>query len=166
MIVTMAIMEARIKKRQNIGNSIVMKDFFYSEMFFCGFRLGLALIISLAVLLCLEGCAGHSQYKSQPDLYDYNETGKASYYSMKYQFRKTASGARFNNYAMTAAHRKLPFGTRVAVTNSRNGKTVVVTINDRGPFVEGRIIDLTRSAFAKIENLEKGITDVSIKVVN
>jgi len=85
---------------------------------------------------------------------------------MKYQFKKTASGERFNNYAMTAAHKSLPFGTRVVVTNNNNGKTVVVTINDRGPFVKGRIIDLTRAAFSKIENLDKGIAEVNIRVVN
>ena len=85
---------------------------------------------------------------------------------MKFQFRKTASGERFNNYSMTAAHKSLPFGTKVIVTNINNGKTVMVTINDRGPYVKGRIIDLTRAAFLKIESLDKGITEVKIKVVN
>lgn len=67
---------------------------------------------------------------------------------------------------MTAAHKTLPFGTRVVVTNLKNGKTVTVRINDRGPFVKGRIIDLSRAAFAKIENLEKGLAEVNIRVVN
>ncbi len=85
---------------------------------------------------------------------------------MKFQFRKTASGARFNNYQLTAAHKTLPFGTKVLVTNINNGKTVTVTINDRGPFVKGRIIDLTQAAFARIENIDKGLAKVRIKVIN
>ena len=67
---------------------------------------------------------------------------------------------------MTAAHKSLPFGTQVIVTNINNGKTVKVTINDRGPYVKGRIIDLTQAAFAKIERINKGIAKVKIKVVN
>jgi len=75
---------------------------------------------------------------------------KASYYGGKYHGRLTASGERFNMHAMTAAHRSLPFGTRVRVTNLDNGKSVVVRINDRGPFVRGRVIDLSRAAAKKI----------------
>jgi len=85
---------------------------------------------------------------------------------MKYQNKKTASGERFNNYLMTAAHKSLPFGTTVIVTNINNAKAVKVTINDRGPYVKGRIIDLTQAAFSKIENLDKGLAEVNIKVVN
>ena len=118
------------------------------------------------MLLFLVGCSSHKNYTSQPDLLDYSESGKASYYSAKYQNRKTASGERFNNRSMTAAHKSLPFGTKVIVTNMNNGKTVVVTINDRGPYVKGRIIDLTQSAFSKIENIDKGIVEVKIRVVN
>ena len=84
---------------------------------------------------------------------------------MKYHGRETASGERLNQKANTAAHKKLPFGTMVKVTNVKNGKSVLVRINDRGPFVKGRIIDLTRSAFASIGNLESGIIDVKIVVV-
>ena len=65
----------------------------------------------------------------------------------------------------TAAHEKLPFGTKVKVTNIRNGKSVIVKINDRGPFVKGRIIDLSMSAFSSIAKLETGIIDVKIEVV-
>lgn len=85
---------------------------------------------------------------------------------MKFQYKKTASGERFNNYAMTAAHKSLPFGTKALVTNINNGKAVMVTINDRGPYVKGRIIDLTQAAFSTIENLDKGITKVKIRVVD
>ena len=70
----------------------------------------------------------------------------ASYYGKELAGRRTASGERFNPSAMTAAHRTLRFGTRVRVTNSRNGRSVVVRINDRGPFVKGRSIDLSSGA--------------------
>lgn len=72
--------------------------------------------------------------------------GVASYYAYPFQGRRTASGERFNTNAMTAAHRTLPFGTMVRVTNRRNGRSAVVRINDRGPFVRGRTIDLSRRA--------------------
>ena len=77
---------------------------------------------------------------------------------MKFLSKKTASGERFDNDAMTATHKTLSFGTKVIVTNINNGKSVTVTINDRGPFVKGRIIDLTRAAFSMIENIDKAIT--------
>ncbi len=84
---------------------------------------------------------------------------------MKFQFRKTASGERFNQLARTAAHKRLPFGTKVRVTNRANGKSVVVKINDRGPFVKGRVIDLTSSAFSKIAKKRTGVVDVKLQVI-
>jgi len=143
-----------------------MKAHINSKTFCCCLRASYIFTISLTMLLFLVGCSSHKNYTSQPDLLDYSESGKASYYSAKYQNRKTASGERFNNRLMTAAHKSLPFGTQVIVTNMINGKTVVVTINDRGPYVKGRIIDLTQSAFSKIENIDKGIVEVKIRVVN
>ena len=89
----------------------------------------------------------------------------ASYYAKILHHRKTASGERFDNNAMTAAHRTLPFGTEVKVTNLNNGKSVSVRINDRGPFVKGRIIDLSRAAFSQIADLNKGVVKVEIRVV-
>jgi len=83
---------------------------------------------------------------------------------MKFQFRKTSSGDRFNQLALTAAHRSLPFGTKVRVTNLINNRSVTVKINDRGPFIEGRIIDLTRYAFSKIGDTEQGLIKVKIEV--
>jgi len=85
---------------------------------------------------------------------------------MKFQSRPTASGERFDQSAYTAAHRKLPFGTKVKVTNVRTGKSVIVRINDRGPFVKGRIIDLSRSAFSKIGDTRAGVIDVKLEVVD
>jgi len=67
---------------------------------------------------------------------------------------------------MIAAHNSLPFGTKVIVTNRNNGKTVRVTINDRGPYIKGRIVDFTQAAFSGIENIDKGIAEVKIRVVN
>lgn len=98
----------------------------------------------------------------RPEIY---ETGKASFYADKFQSRRTASGERFDQRAKTAAHRRLPFGTRVKVTNKRNKKSVIVTINDRGPFVKGRIIDLSKSAFSRISNTRRGIVDVELQII-
>ena len=88
--------------------------------------------------------------------------GMASYY---WQGSRTASGARFNPDGMTAAHRTLPFGTRVQVTNRANGQSVIVTINDRGPFVGGRVIDLSRGAARAINMTGAGVAPVSLVVL-
>ena len=74
------------------------------------------------------------------------QSGGASWYGPGFHGRRTASGKRFNSRAFTAAHRSLPFGSRVRVTNERTGRSVVVRINDRGPFVGGRVIDLSKAA--------------------
>ncbi len=78
------------------------------------------------------------------------QSGVASWYGGKFHGRKTASGERYNQNGMTAAHKTLPFGTRVQVTNTRTGNSVVVRINDRGPFVKGRVIDLSRAAASQL----------------
>ncbi|GAB3016608.1 septal ring lytic transglycosylase RlpA family protein [Niabella terrae] len=91
------------------------------------------------------------------------QSGKASYYADMFQGRKTASGEVFRQGKRTAAHKTLPFGTKVKVTNLANGKKVKVVINDRGPFVEGRIIDLSRKAARKLDMLRAGVTEVTIK---
>ena len=89
-------------------------------------------------------------------------TGLASYY---YQGHTTASGAPFNPEGMTAAHRSLPFGTRVRVTHVGNGRSVVVTINDRGPFIGGRIIDLSRGAAGVLGMHSQGVASVRMEVI-
>lgn len=91
------------------------------------------------------------------------QTGIASYY---WQGRGTASGERFNPNALTAAHRSLPFGTKVRVTNLKNGRTVVVRINDRGPFVRGRVIDVSKAAAGELGFHGSGVTKVALSVVN
>jgi rare lipoprotein A len=87
--------------------------------------------LSLCALICVEGAA---------------KAEVATYYGQEFVGRRTASGEKFSPNGMTAAHRTLPFGTRVRVTNSRTGRSVVVRINDRGPFVKGRAIDLSTGA--------------------
>ncbi len=96
----------------------------------------------------------------------YIEIGYASWYGKKFHGRPTASGEIYNMYALTAAHKKLPLGTYVKVTNLNNGKSVVVKINDRGPFVKGRIIDLSYAAAKKIGMAEKGVEKVKIEIVS
>jgi rare lipoprotein A len=95
----------------------------------------------------------------------YTESGKASFYAMKFQSKKTASGELYDKAKKTAAHKKLPFGTKIKVTNTKNSKSVIVKINDRGPFVKSRIIDLSGSAFSSIANFDAGVIDVKIKVI-
>lgn len=87
------------------------------------------------------------------------ECGSASWYAIRAQ---TASGAMMNPDAMTAAHPNLPFGTRVRVKNQRNGRELVVTINDRGPFIKGRIIDVSRAAAIKLGFKNAGHTKVCL----
>ena len=91
--------------------------------------------------------------------------GMASYYGKGFHGRRTASGQRFNQHALTAAHRSLRFGTRVRVTNLRNRKSVVVTINDRGPYAKGRIVDLSRAAAQHLGMIKSGVARVRLKVV-
>jgi rare lipoprotein A len=93
-----------------------------------------------------------------------SQAGMASFYGTE-SGSQTASGQRFNPNAMTAAHRTLPFGTRVRVTNKRNGRSVVVTINDRGPFIRGRIIDLSTAAAGVIGMRSSGVAPVSVEVL-
>jgi rare lipoprotein A len=95
---------------------------------------------------------------------DANE-GKIAHYGAKFNGRKTASGERFNMNAMTMAHKTLPFGTRVKVTNLANKKSVVVRVNDRGPTDPGRIGDLTTGAARKIGMIKAGVVDARLEVV-
>lgn len=93
------------------------------------------------------------------------QSGKASWYGGRFHGRKTASGETYNMNSLTAAHRSLPFGTRVRVTNTRTGGSVVVRINDRGPFIAGRIIDLSRAAASQIGLTSSGVASVKVDVL-
>lgn len=94
------------------------------------------------------------------------QTGKASFYADKFEGRPTASGERYKHAKLTAAHRTLPFGTLVKVTNLFNNRSVEVKINDRGPFVKGRIIDLSKAAARQLGFLNAGLTEVKLEVVD
>ena len=112
----------------------------------------------------IEADAGGKRPTATAKMRHGKQIGKASWYGPRFHGKKTASGKRFNQYALTAAHRRLPLGTRVKVTNLSNGKTVKVKINDRGPYHRGRIIDLSRAAAQRLSM--GGVARVSIEVLN
>jgi len=112
--------------------------------------------LSASVLLLLN-CCSRPLFTSQAEI-----VGCASYYGKEFHGKRTASGEVYNMYALTAAHRTLPFGTLVRVTNWKNGKSVVVKINDRGPFVEGRTIDLSYAAARRIGLMATGRVRLTI----
>lgn len=96
----------------------------------------------------------------------FKKNAHASYYHDRFNGKRTASGKKFNNNKYTAAHRKLPFGTKLRITNEKNGKCVIVEITDRGPFTKGREIDLTKKAFMDIaHNKGSGAVDVTIEII-
>ena len=113
---------------------------------------------ALALFTVLAGCASHD---TDPNGYD--KTGTASYYGSRHHGKRTASGERFNQHGLTAAHRSLPFGSRVRVTNLANQRSVVVRINDRGPHSRGRLIDLSRAAAQKIGMIRSGTARVRVQ---
>ncbi|KZN14141.1 septal ring lytic transglycosylase RlpA family protein [Marinomonas sp. TW1] len=118
--------------------------------------------LSSTVLLLSACSSGPISHKNTAG---FSEEGGASYYADKYHGRTTASGEPFNQNAMTAAHKRLPFGTQVRVTNLDNEKSVIVRVNDRGPFVRGRVIDLSKTAFQRIANTRAGVVDVKVTVM-
>ena len=124
--------------------------------------------VVIVLVLGLAACASpREEVRFAPgEVPEYDRVGVASWYGPGYQGRKTASGARFNMNALTAAHRSLPFGTRVRVTNVKNGRSVVVTINDRGPFTRGRIIDLSKAAAGRLGILKQGVAKVRVEAVS
>jgi len=93
------------------------------------------------------------------------QVGVASYYGKKFHGRKTANGETFNMYKLTAAHRVLPLGTRVRVTHLENGRWVELKVNDRGPFIEGRIIDVSFAAALELEMVKSGKAEVMIEII-
>jgi rare lipoprotein A len=99
-------------------------------------------------------------------LYGQVQSGKASFYADKFEGSSTASGEKYKHSKLTAAHKSLPFGTKVKVTNTANRKSVEVVINDRGPWVENRVIDLSRSAAEKLDFINQGLADVEIEVLD
>lgn len=113
--------------------------------------------VALTVMLALPGSVTSSH---ADQLVAQTQCGSASWYALR---SRTASGEMMNPDAMTAAHRSLPFGTKVVVRNERNGREVMLTINDRGPFIKGRIIDVSRAAATKLGFRNAGHTKVCLR---
>src|SRR5688572_22965743 len=109
----------------------------------------------ILILFLMYGCAGSR----------FVEEGKASYYSNKLEGRKMANGEKYNPKKLTAAHKTLPFGTRIKVTNLDTKESVKVTVTDRGPFSPGRVVDLSYSAADKLNILKAGVAPVRLKTV-
>ncbi len=130
--------------------------------------------LAIAGVILIPSCAsvGNATTKHQPHSTDQDlavksvQRGKASWYSVRTNYgTRTASGQRLSNHAATAAHKTLPMGTKVRVTNEANGKSEVVTINDRGPYVKGRIIDLTIGAAERLGFVKRGVVPVRVEVL-
>lgn len=131
-----------------------------------------SLALALAGVLLFPSCAStgkaHSNSISQADAYPVSsvEHGKASWYSIRTNSgTRTASGQRLTNEAATAAHKTLPMGTKVRVTNEANGKCEIVTITDRGPYIRGRIIDLTIGCAQRLGFAHRGVAPVKVEVL-
>ena len=120
---------------------------------------GLAMILAVAPIPAVEESA-----QAQRASVVYVQKGQASWYGPGFHGRKTASGERFNQHALTAAHRKLPLGTRATVVNLANGKSVEVEINDRGPYARGRILDLSKAAAERLGMKHSGTAPVRLLV--
>jgi rare lipoprotein A len=133
----------------------------------------LSRLLALVAVLTAVGCSSSPRYTSSVPTRKGGsgggqkrvQEGVASYYADDFHGRKTANGEVFDMYAITAAHKELPFNSRVMVTNLDNGKRVVVRINDRGPFVKGRIIDLSYGAARKIGMIGPGTARVRLEVI-
>ncbi|MBU0517688.1 septal ring lytic transglycosylase RlpA family protein [bacterium] len=129
------------------------------------------LLLLVLIFALLAGCTSAPRYRTDtlpPPVKPggrYVESGVASYYAHKFHGRATASGEIFDMYGISAAHKSLPLGTIVKVTNLDNGKTVTLPINDRGPFVKKRIIDLSYGAAQVINMIGPGTAKVRIEVV-
>lgn len=119
------------------------------------------LFILILTVLILSSCA--STPRVDYILRQRNDYVVASWYGHRFNGRPTASGERFDMYAMTCAHKTLKFGTRLRVTNPVNNKSVIVTVNDRGPFIRGRDLDLSYGAAKKIGIVKKGVGRVKIE---
>jgi rare lipoprotein A len=117
----------------------------------------------LAALGALAGGCSHIPHPGS--LVDSYETGGASFYGREFEGRRTASGERYDGEALTAAHRTLPFGTRVRIVNLANDREVEVVINDRGPHRKGRIVDLSHRAAELIGLLRVGVARVRLEVI-
>ncbi|MDD3458126.1 MAG: septal ring lytic transglycosylase RlpA family protein [Weeksellaceae bacterium] len=120
-------------------------------------------VVTFVLLIGFIAFGGASVYNGIKGL---SGSGKASWYGGKFHGKKTASGDIYNMHELTAAHKTLPFGTKVKITNPKNGKSVVIEVNDRGPFVKSRDFDLSRAAFNEIGNTNSGVINIEYEVIN
>lgn len=118
-------------------------------------------ILLIIMMISTLGIYSFNKYNAEDA-----KTSFASFYHDKFNGRKTASGEIFSNSKMTAANRTLPFGTKVKVTNLRSGKSVIVEINDRGPFHSSRALDLTKAAYKAIGDPRKGTMPVEYEIID
>ncbi len=121
-------------------------------------------IIFVLSISLMYSC-GIKKVEKETSKYSFYEKGEASWYGPGFNGKKTANGEKFDMYKLTAAHKKLAFGTKVRVTNLKNGKSVIARINDRGPFVKGRVIDLSKKAAQQIDMINAGHVPVKIEIV-
>jgi len=123
--------------------------------------------LSICAFVFIFACLSRCSYPETTTHYSRRNIiyGKASYYGPKFHGRKTANGEIFDQNALTAAHRSLPFGTMCKVTNRANKKSVIVRINDRGPFVGNRILDLSYQAMKMLDGLQSGVINVRIEII-
>ena len=128
-------------------------------------RRTLAILLAGAYLALGEVPNSHAGSSDVARAASVTEVGLASYYADKYHGRTTASGETFDANEFTAAHRTLPFGTRVKVTHLKSNRSVIVRINDRGPFIEGRVIDLSRAAAEELQFIRAGLATVRVEII-
>lgn len=122
-------------------------------------------VLVLATAVFITGCTNTEKKITADKKVSEVIIGKATWYGKKFHGRKTASGEKFDMYAMSAAHKTLPFGKKVIVTNTKTDKSVEVYVNDRGPFIKGVVIDLSYGAFKEIANPDEGFINVKIEVL-
>lgn len=141
-------------------------------MLWKSFKYGMGLLFLFPMLSACSGSLSKAPVVPQVNPVSFYETellheeeGYASWYGPGFYGRKTASGQRFTKHKFTCAHRKLPFGTRLQITNLQNGKSIEVTVNDRGPFIKGRVVDLSYAAAKEIGLIKAGAAPVKVKQV-
>jgi rare lipoprotein A len=124
-------------------------------------------VVAVALLAALAGCATpRGGVSAPPTVTGTAQTGQASWYGVAHQGRLTASGEPYDMYRLTAAHLTLPLGTHVLVTNIKNGRSVEVRVNDRGPTVAGRIIDLSYAAARALDAIGEGVIPVRLRILS
>ena len=130
-------------------------------------------VVAISCLCLAVACSGSWSASAAPSSVDEprhaqdgRQIGRASWYGREHHGKRTASGTRFDMNALTAAHRSLPLGTVLRVENLENGRSVVVRVNDRGPYVKGRIIDLSMAAAGRLGLKEQGLGLVALRVVS